>query len=64
MKTQATEWEKIFAMMQLAGLNLRNIQTNHTNQQQNLSTEKKIMAWRIDLWLPRGKGKEWDGLGA
>ena len=19
--------------------------------------------WRTDLWLPRGKGREWDGLG-
>jgi len=29
----------------------------------NLSTEKKLMAWRIDLWLPRGRGREWDELG-
>ena len=29
----------------------------------NLSTEKKIMDFRIDLWLPRGRGRERDGLG-
>ena len=30
----------------------------------NLTTEKKIMDLRIDLWLSRGRGREWDGLGA
>ena len=31
----------------------------------NLPTENKTISWtqRIDLWLPRGKGWEWDGLG-
>ena len=27
----------------------------------NLSTEKKIMTWRIDLWLPRVGGSEMIG---
>jgi len=27
------------------------------------STQKKIMDWRIDLWLPRGRRREWDRLG-
>ena len=31
----------------------------------NLSIEKEIMDLEnIDLWLPRGRGKEWGGLGA
>ena len=30
----------------------------------NLSTEKKTTDLRIDLWLPEGRGKEWEGLGA
>ena len=30
--------------------------------QRKLSTEKEIMD--LDLWLPRGKGREWEGLGA
>ena len=25
---------------------------------------RKSRTWRIDLWLPRGKGREWEGLGA
>ena len=24
----------------------------------------KSWTWRIDLWLPRGRGEEWEGLGA
>ena len=32
--------------------------------QMNLSIEKKIMDLEIDLWLPRGKGRKWGGLGA
>ena len=31
--------------------------------QMNLSTKKKIIDWRTDLWLPRGRRREWDGLG-
>ena len=26
-------------------------------------TEIDSQTWRIDLWLPRGRRKEWDGLG-
>ena len=26
-------------------------------------TETDSQTWRTDLWLPRGRGKEWDGLG-
>ena len=26
-------------------------------------TETDSQTWKIDLWLPRGKGKEWDELG-
>ena len=29
-----------------------------------LSKERKSWTWRIDLWLSRGRGREWDGLGA
>ena len=29
----------------------------------NLSQKRRSWTWRIDLWLPRGRGKEWDGLG-
>ena len=25
---------------------------------------RKSWTWRIDLWLPRGRGREWDGWGA
>ena len=25
--------------------------------------KRKSWIWRIDLWLPRGRGKEWEGLG-
>ena len=25
--------------------------------------ETKSWTWRTDLWLPRGKEREWDGLG-
>ena len=25
--------------------------------------KRKSWTWRTDLWLPRGKGREWDGLG-
>jgi len=25
--------------------------------------ETNSWTWRTDLWLPRGKGKKWDGLG-
>ena len=32
--------------------------------QRNLSTGKKMWTWRRDLWLPRGKGMELEGLGA
>jgi len=32
--------------------------------QRKLSTEKKIMDWRIDLWLPRGKGEGVGGTGS
>jgi len=32
----------------------------------NLSTENKgkSWTWKIDLWFPRGKGREWGGWGA
>ena len=30
----------------------------------NISTEKKIMNFRIDLWLPQGRGREWEESGA
>ena len=26
--------------------------------------KRKSQTWRIDLWLPRGRGREWEGLGA
>ena len=26
-------------------------------------TEPDLQTWRTDLWLPRGKGREWNGLG-
>ena len=26
--------------------------------------KRKSWTWRIDLWLPRGKGREWEGLEA
>jgi len=26
--------------------------------------KKKLWTWRIDLWLPRESGREWDALGA
>ena len=26
-------------------------------------TETDLQAWTADLWLPRGTGREWDGLG-
>ena len=26
--------------------------------------KRNSWTWRIDLWLSRGRGKEWDGLGA
>ena len=29
----------------------------------NLSTEKKLMDLKKNLWTPRGMGKEWGGLG-
>ena len=29
----------------------------------NGTNETNSWTWRIDLWLPRGSGKEWDGLG-
>ena len=32
--------------------------------QMNLSTEKKIMDMENRLVVARGRGKEWDGLGA
>ena len=32
--------------------------------QMNLSTEKKIMDLEKDLWLPDGRGLEWEGSGA
>ena len=25
--------------------------------------ETDSQTWRIDLWFPRGRGREWDGLG-
>ena len=25
--------------------------------------KRKSWTWRTDLWLPRGRGREWDGLG-
>ena len=25
--------------------------------------ETNSWTWRTDLWLPRGRGREWDGLG-
>ena len=28
-----------------------------------VGTTQKSWTWRIDLWLPRGRGREWDGLG-
>ena len=33
--------------------------------QMNLPTKQKQThkMWRTDLWLPRGKRREWDGLG-
>ena len=34
MKTQPKEWEKIFASYSQQRLNLQNIQTSHTTQQQ------------------------------
>jgi len=27
------------------------------------TTKRVLNAWRTDLWLPRGRGREWDGLG-
>ena len=34
---------------------------NSTNESFN---RKESWIWRIDLWLPRERRKEWDGLGA
>ena len=32
--------------------------------QMSLSTEQKqTHTWRADLWLPRGRERDWDGLG-
>ena len=31
--------------------------------QMNLSTDKKIVDLERDLWLPRGRGRVWEGLG-
>ena len=28
------------------------------------SQKRKSWTWRIDLWLPDGKGREWKGSGA
>ena len=30
----------------------------------NISTEKKIMDLEIDLWMPNGRRREWEGSGA
>jgi len=30
----------------------------------NISSEKKIMDLEKDLWLPDGRGREWEGSGA
>ncbi|MBA7567448.1 hypothetical protein ES708_09160 [subsurface metagenome] len=32
--------------------------------QMNLSTERKSWTWRIDLYLPGGRGRKWKVLGA
>ena len=32
--------------------------------QMNISSEKKSWTWRRDLWLPDGRGREWEGSGA
>ena len=29
----------------------------------NLSTEKKLMDWETDIWLPDWRGRVWEGLG-
>ena len=30
----------------------------------NFPQKRKSGTWRIDLWLPRGKGREWEALRA
>ena len=36
---------------------------SHIRRNGNFPKKRKSWTWRIDLWLPRGKGREWDGLG-
>ena len=35
--------------------------TYRTNK--SFHRKEKSWPWRTDLWLPRGRGREWDGLG-
>ena len=32
--------------------------------QRTFPQKRKSWTWRVDLWLPGGKGREWDGWGA